>query len=178
LAARCFGRLFGLIRHSWQMFPLGLLFGLGFETATEVMLLGMSAQQASHGTSLTAILLFPALFAAGMTLVDTADGALMLGVYGWAFVKPTAKLYYNIIITLMSAAVAFGVGGLEALGLIQDHFGFAGSFWSGVSGVTVRLGTLGYVIVGVFIVCSLISMGVYRFRRFDELQVQLPAAES
>jgi high-affinity nickel-transport protein len=112
VAARLFRPLFALMRHSWQMFPLGFLFGLGFETATEVMLLGMSAEQASHGVSLASILLFPAMFAAGMTLVDTTDGALMLGAYGWAFVKPVRKLYYNIIVTLTSAAVAFLVGGL------------------------------------------------------------------
>jgi nickel/cobalt transporter (NiCoT) family protein len=165
--------LFGLMRHSWQMFPLGFLFGLGFETATEVMLLGMSAEQASQGVSLASILLFPALFAAGMTLVDTTDGALMMGAYGWAFIKPVRKLYYNIIVTLTSAAVAFLVGGVEALGLISDHFGLTGVFWGWVAGLNSHFGVLGYAVIGVFILCWLVSVIVYRLRRFDEIQVQV-----
>jgi high-affinity nickel-transport protein len=173
VAARFFRPLFGLMRHSWQMFPLGFLFGLGFETATEVMLLGMSAEQASHGVSLASILLFPALFAAGMTLVDTTDGALMMGAYGWAFVKPLRKLYYNIIVTLTSAAVAFLVGGVEALGLISDHFGLTGAFWNRVAGLNSHFGVLGYAVIGVFIVCWGVSVAVYRLRRFDEIQVQV-----
>jgi nickel/cobalt transporter (NiCoT) family protein len=173
VAARFFRPLFGLMRQSWQMFPLGFLFGLGFETATEVMLLGMSAEQASHGVSLTSILLFPALFAAGMTLVDTTDGALMMGAYGWAFIKPVRKLYYNIIVTLTSAAVAFLVGGVEALGLISDHFGLTGVFWSWVAELNSHFGVLGYAVIGVFILCWLVSVAVYRLRRFDEIQVQV-----
>jgi nickel/cobalt transporter (NiCoT) family protein len=173
VAARFFRPLFGLMRHSWQMFPLGFLFGLGFETATEVMLLGMSAEQASQGVSLASILLFPALFAAGMTLVDTTDGALMMGAYGWAFIKPVRKLYYNIIVTLTSAAVAFLVGGVEALGLISDHFGLTGVFWGWVAGLNSHFGVLGYAVIGVFILCWLVSVIVYRLRRFDEIQVQV-----
>jgi high-affinity nickel-transport protein len=176
LAARCFRPLFNLMCHSWQMFPLGLLFGLGFETATEVMLLGMSAEQASHGQSLAFILLFPALFTAGMALIDTTDGALMMGAYGWAFVKPIRKLYYNIIITLTSAVVAFVVGGLEALGLISDHFGFTGSFWRGITGLTRHLGNLGYAVIVFFVVCWLVSIGIYRFRRYDDIRVHADAA--
>jgi nickel/cobalt transporter (NiCoT) family protein len=177
VGARFFRPLFGLMRHSWQMFPLGFLFGLGFETATEVMLLGMSAEQASHGMSLLSILLFPAMFTAGMTLVDTTDGALMMGAYSWAFIKPIRKLYYNIIVTLTSAAVAFLVGGVEALGLINEHFGFTGGFWSAVAGMSSHFGTLGYVVIGLFIVCWLVSMAVYRLRRFDEVRIQSPAVE-
>ena len=173
VAARFFKPLFSLMRHSWQMFPLGFLFGLGFETATEVMLLGMSAEQAAHGVSLASILLFPALFAAGMTLVDTTDGALMMGAYGWAFVKPVRKLYYNIIVTLTSAAVAFLVGGVEALGLISDHFGLSGVFWDWVAGLSSHFGVLGYAVIGVFILCWGVSVVVYRLRRFDEIRVQV-----
>jgi nickel/cobalt transporter (NiCoT) family protein len=173
VAARFFRPLFSLMRHSWQMFPLGFLFGLGFETATEVMLLGMSAEQASHGVSFVSILLFPALFAAGMTMVDTTDGALMMGAYGWAFVKPMRKLYYNIIVTLTSAAVAFLVGGVEALGLISDHFGLNGVFWDWVASLNSHWGVLGYAVIGVFILCWVVSVIVYRLRRFDEIQVQV-----
>ena len=172
VAARLFRPLFALMRHSWQMFPLGFLFGLGFETATEVMLLGMSAEQASHGVSLASILLFPAMFAAGMTLVDTTDGALMLGAYGWAFVKPVRKLYYNIIVTLTSAAVAFLVGGVEALGLLNDHFGFTGAFWDVVASLNSHFGLLGYAVIGLFALCWIVSVLVYRLRRFDEIQVR------
>jgi nickel/cobalt transporter (NiCoT) family protein len=171
VAARVFRPLFNLMRHSWQMFPLGFLFGLGFETATEVMLLGMSAEQASHGVSVGSILLFPAMFAAGMTLVDMTDGALMMGAYGWAFVKPVRKLYYNIIVTLTSAAVAFLVGGLEALGLISERFGLTGSFWDGVASLNSHFGVLGYAVIAMFILCWGASVIVYRLRRFDEIPV-------
>lgn len=168
VAARFFRPLFGLMRHSWQMFPLGFLFGLGFETATEVMLLGMSAEQASHGASLALLLLFPAMFAAGMTLVDTADGVLMMRAYGWAFVHPTRKLYYNIVVTLASAAAAFLVGGIEALGLISDHFGFTGGFWDVVTSLNSHVGVLGYAMIALFALCWLVSVAVYRLRRLDE----------
>lgn len=171
MAARVFRPLFSFMRHSWQMFPLGFLFGLGFETASEVMLLGMSAEQASRGVSLGSILLFPAMFAAGMTLVDMTDGALMMGAYGWAFVKPVRKLYYNIIVTLTSAAVAFLVGGIEALGLISERFRFTGSFWEGVASLNSHFGVLGYGIIAVFILCWGVSVVVYRLRRFDEIPV-------
>ncbi|MBV9286505.1 MAG: HoxN/HupN/NixA family nickel/cobalt transporter, partial [Hyphomicrobiales bacterium] len=113
LLGRLFRRLFRMIEHSWQMFPLGVLFGLGFDTATEVGLLGISATQASQGLSVWSILVFPALFTAGMTLIDTTDSILMLGAYGWAFVKPIRKLYYNLTITAVSVIVAVFVGGLE-----------------------------------------------------------------
>ena len=177
IAARCLRPLFGLMRHSWQMFPLGFLFGLGFETATEVMLLGMSAGQAAHGGSLASILLFPAMFTAGMTLVDTTDGALMMGAYGWAFIKPVRKLYYNIIVTLTSAAVAFLVGGVEALGLINDHFGFTGSFWSAVASLNSHFGMLGYAVIALFVLCWVVSVVVYRLRRFDEIGLRAPVVE-
>jgi high-affinity nickel-transport protein len=167
-AARLFRPLFGLMRHSWQMFPLGFLFGLGFETATEVMLLGMSAEQASHGVSLVSMLLFPAMFTAGMTLVDTTDGALMMKAYGWAFINPARKLYYNIVVTLTSAAVAFLVGGIEALGLMNEHFGFTGAFWELVTGLNSHLGVLGYAIVALFAVCWVVSRAVHRLRWLDE----------
>ncbi len=106
LLGRLFRRFFRLIERSWQMYPLGVLFGLGFDTATEVGLLGISATQASQGLSIWSILVFPALFTAGMTLIDTTDSILMLGAYGWAFVKPIRKLYYNLTITAVSVVVA------------------------------------------------------------------------
>jgi high-affinity nickel-transport protein len=170
-AARCLRPLFGLMRHSWQMFPLGFLFGLGFETATEVMLLGMSAEQASHGMSLASILLFPALFTAGMTLIDTTDGALMMGAYGWAFVKPIRKLYYNMTITSVSVVVALAVGGIEALGLLVDRFHLKGTFWDAVTRLNENFGTLGYFIVGLFVFSWVASVAFYKWRRFDDLEL-------
>jgi high-affinity nickel-transport protein len=164
-AARFLRPLFGLMRHSWQMLPLGFLFGLGFETATEVMLLGMSAKQAAQGTSFFSILLFPAMFAAGMTLVDMTDGALMMKVYGWAFIEPARKLYYNVVVTLVSAAVAFLVGGVEALGLINEHFGLTGAFGAIVTGLNSHLMALGYTVVTLFASYWLVSMAVHRLRR-------------
>ena len=120
LLGRLFRRFFRMIERSWQMLPLGVLFGLGFDTATEVGLLGISATQASQGLSIWSILVFPALFTAGMTLIDTTDSVLMLGAYGWAFVKPIRKLYYNLTITAVSVIIAVVVGGLETLNLIGD----------------------------------------------------------
>jgi high-affinity nickel-transport protein len=116
--ARIFRPVFAMIRRSWHMYPLGVLFGLGFDTATEIGLLGISAAEASRGLPLVSILVFPALFAAGMSLIDTTDNVLMLGAYGWAYVKPIRKLYYNITITSVSVLVALIVGGIEALGLL------------------------------------------------------------
>ena len=108
------------------MYPLGILFGLGFDTATEIGVLGISATEASKGLSLWSVLVFPALFAAGMSLVDTTDNILMLGAYGWAFVKPIRKLYYNLTITSVSVVVAFVVGGIEALGWCRRSFTWKG----------------------------------------------------
>ncbi len=110
--ARIFRPLFRMIRRSWHMYPLGFLFGLGFDTATEIGLLGISAAQASTGMPIWSILVFPALFTAGMSLVDTTDSVLMLGAYGWAFTKPIRKLYYNLTITAVSVVVALLVGGI------------------------------------------------------------------
>ena len=120
---RMLRRFFHLIERSWHMYPLGVLFGLGFDTATEVGLLGISATQAAQGMSIWSILVFPALFTAGMSLMDTTDSVLMVGAYGWAFVKPIRKLYYNLTITAVSVIVAVVVGGLEVLNLIGDQLG-------------------------------------------------------
>jgi nickel/cobalt transporter (NiCoT) family protein len=173
LLGRLFRRFFRMIERSWQMYPLGVLFGLGFDTATEVGLLGISATQASQGLSIWSILVFPALFTAGMTLIDTTDSILMLGAYGWAFVKPIRKLYYNLTITAASVVVAVTVGGLEALNLIGDQLGLTdrGGFWGAIGALNDDFGVLGYVIVGIFIAAWLISYVVYRLKRYDEIEV-------
>jgi nickel/cobalt transporter (NiCoT) family protein len=172
LLGRLFRRLFHLIDRSWQMFPLGVLFGLGFDTATEVGVLGISATQASQGLSIWSILVFPALFTAGMTLIDTTDSILMLGAYGWAFIKPIRKLYYNMTITAASVIVAMVVGGLETLNLIGDRLGLTdgGGFWGAIGSLNDNFGVLGYVIIGIFVVAWAISYVVYRINRYDEIE--------
>jgi high-affinity nickel-transport protein len=173
LLGRLFRRFFRLVERSWHMYPLGVLFGLGFDTATEVGLLGISATQASQGLSIWSILVFPALFTAGMTLIDTTDSILMLGAYGWAFIKPIRKLYYNLTITAVSVVVALLVGGLETLNLIGDQLGLTdgGGFWGAIGAINDNFGLLGYVIVGVFVAAWAISYVVYRVNRYDEIEV-------
>jgi nickel/cobalt transporter (NiCoT) family protein len=168
--SRIFRPLFGVVGRSWHMYPLGLLFGLGFDTATEVGLLGISASQASQGLPIWAILVFPALFTAGMSLVDTTDSVLMLGAYNWAFVKPLRKLYYNMTITAVSVVVALLIGGIEALGLLADRLQLQGGFWDAVGALNANFGMIGYVIVALFIVSWIVSMLVYRYKGFDEVE--------
>jgi len=162
---RVFRPLLRLMSRSWHMYPLGFLFGLGFDTATEIGVLGISAAAATKGLSLWSILVFPALFAAGMSLVDASDGVLMLGAYGWAFVNPTRKLFYNLTITFISVVVAVAVGSIEALGLIADKLGPTGGIWDTVNLVTDNFGTLGCLVVGIFVVSWLVSFAIYRSRR-------------
>src|SRR5271165_10582 len=139
-----FGRLlrglFRLVSRSWHMYPLGLLFGLGFDTATEIGLLGISAAEASKGLPIWSILVFPALFTAGMSLVDSSDGVLMVGVYGWAFNNPVRKLYYNLAITGISVIVALAVGAIEALGLVAEKLGLEGDLSAVVAGAAAHFG--------------------------------------
>jgi high-affinity nickel-transport protein len=174
--ARLFRPVFRMIRSSWHMYPLGLLFGLGFDTATEIGLLGISAAEASKGLPLISILVFPALFAAGMSLIDTTDNILMLGAYGWAFVKPIRKLYYNLTITSVSVLVAFAVGGIEALGLMASQLHLAGSFWNLIARLNNNFGVLGYVIIGLFALAWILSIAIYRWRRFDDIEAHLELA--
>ncbi len=167
--ARLFRPLFRLITQSWHMFALGFLFGLGFDTATEVALLGISATQTAQGPPIWSIMVFPALFAAGMSLVDTTDGMLMLGAYNWAFVKPVRKLYYNLIITAASVFVAVLIGGIEGLGLVSDQFGLNGRFWDAIGMLNDNLNGLGFAIIGVFIVAWIASVLIYRYAGLDKL---------
>jgi nickel/cobalt transporter (NiCoT) family protein len=169
--SRLFRPMFALIRSSWHMYPLGILFGLGFDTATEIGLLGISAAEASKGLSLWSILVFPVLFAAGMSLIDSTDNILMLGAYGWAFVKPIRKLYYNITITSVSVLVAFAVGGIEALGLLVGQFHLTGRLWGLVGKLNDNFGMLGYCIIALFAVSWMLSIAIYKWRRFDDLEL-------
>ncbi len=170
--ARIFRPLFRLVTKSWHLFPVGFLFGLGFDTATEVALFGISATQAANGASFSSLLVFPALFTAGMTLIDTTDGVLMLGAYGWAFMKPIRKLYYNITITAVSVIVAVLIGGIETLGLIGDTFKLEGPFWDAIGSLNDNFGVLGYLIIGVFAASWLLSVVIYRARGYDELDAK------
>ncbi len=171
--SKIFRPLFRLVTKSWHMLPIGLLFGLGFDTATEIALFGISASQAADGVSVSTILLFPALFAAGMSLLDTTDGILMLGAYGWAFMKPVRKLYYNMTITAVSVVVAVVVGGLETLNLIGDKLGLTdgGGFWGEIGAINDNFGLLGYIIIGIFALSWIGSVAFYRFMRYDDLEI-------
>jgi nickel/cobalt transporter (NiCoT) family protein len=164
LFTRMLRSLFAVVGRSWHMYPLGLLFGLGFDTASEVALLGISASQGSAGLPIWSILIFPALFTAGMSLVDTADGILMVKVYGWAFLKPIRKLYYNLVMTLISIAVALLIGGMEAFVLFADKFGAEGRLRSFIEQANGNFGTLGYLIIGVFVVAWSTSALIWRIR--------------
>ena len=169
LLGRVLRRLFRLISRSWHMYPLGLLFGLGFDTASEIGLLGIAASEAAKGLPIWSVLVFPALFTAGMSLVDTSDGVLMLGVYGWAFADPVRRLYYNLAITGMSVAVAALVGTVEGLGLVAGELGLAGGAWDAVIAASDNLGTLGFVIVAVFLASWAISVLAYRLMGYDKI---------
>ena len=169
--ARLFRPLFQLVSAGWHMFPLGFLFGLGFDTATEVALLGISATQAAKGLSVWSIMVFPALFAAGMSLIDTTDGVLMLGAYNWAFVKPIRKLYYNLTITFVSVVVAFLIGSIEALGLVANQLDLSGWFWDAVGALNENFNNLGFLIIGVFIAAWIGSIIIYRYRGLDDVEI-------
>ncbi|MEA3112131.1 MAG: nickel/cobalt transporter (NiCoT) family protein [Caballeronia sp.] len=164
--------LLRLVSRSWHLYPVGFLFGLGFDTATEVALFGISAAQASHGLSFWSVLVLPTLFTAGMSLVDTTDGILMLGAYRWAFVRPMRKLYYNITITFVSVVVAVLIGGIEVLGLLQDNFGLKGPFWDSIGSLNEHFGLLGYIVIGIFIVSWIVSIAIYKLRRYDDITVK------
>jgi len=171
LLARVLRPIFGMIERSSHIYLLGVLFGLGFDTASEIGLLGISAAQAAKSLSFWSILVFPVLFAAGMSLVDTTDNVLMLGAYGWAFVKPIRKLYYNLTITCISVVVALLVGGIEALGLMAARFHLKGAMWDAVGKLDSNFAVLGYFIIGVFVASWLLSVAVYKWMRFDDLKL-------
>jgi nickel/cobalt transporter (NiCoT) family protein len=166
--ARLLGPMFRLVTKPRHMYPLGLLFGLGFDTATEIGLLSISATEAARGASLADVLVFPALFAAGMALVDTADSALMVSAYRWAFVDPLRKLWYNLTITGASVAVALFIGGIEALGLIADRLGLSGGLWALVDSLNESLANFGFAVIALFAIAWLVSVVFYRRMLADD----------
>jgi nickel/cobalt transporter (NiCoT) family protein len=165
--------LFALIRSAWQMYPLGFLFGLGFDTATEIGVLGISATEAAKGLSIWPLLIFPALFTASMALVDTLDSVLMARAYGWAFVKPARKLYYNLTLTAASVLVALLVGSVEVLGMIADAMSLKGSFWGFVVQLNNQFGMIGYLVIGLFAASWVVSLAVYYLKGYDRLTPEL-----
>jgi len=171
LMGRFFKPLLRIVGKSVNMYPIGFLFGLGFDTATEVGLLGIAAVEAGKGLPIFAILIFPLLFTAGMALIDTSDSILMLGAYGWAFVKPIRKLYYNMTITLVSVLVALVVGTIEALSILAGQLNLRGGMWNGLSNLSNNFGILGYIIVGIFVLSWGISTLVYRLRLYDDTEI-------
>jgi nickel/cobalt transporter (NiCoT) family protein len=166
------GRYNKFISHSWQMYPVGVLFGLGFDTATEVGFLGLAATAAAAGTDggttlpPLAIIALPFIFAAGMSLMDTIDGVFMSKAYGWAFVTPIRKIYYNITMTSLSIFIAFVIGSIEILGLLSDQAGWSGQPWKFISGININ--TAGQIIVAIFIVAWIGAVVAYKVRRIDE----------
>jgi high-affinity nickel-transport protein len=176
LLARIFRPMLKLIRRSWHMYPLGVLFGLGFDTASEVALLGLAATSGATHIPVVFILILPALFAAGMSLVDTTDGILMLGAYGWAYVKPIRKLYYNLNITLVSVLIAFVVGGIEVLSIVAGRLGLSGGVWDLVR--NLDFGLIGLAIIAIFVVSWTASTAIYRWKGYDDLPVRRSPSRS
>jgi nickel/cobalt transporter (NiCoT) family protein len=163
---RFYGRATRAVRKPWHMYPLGILFGLGFDTATEVALLVLAGAAAGGGLPWYAIICLPILFAAGMTLFDTIDGAFMNFAYGWAFSKPVRKIFYNITITGLSVAVALMVGTIELMSVLADRLKLTGGLWDFASNVDLNL--VGYAIVGLFVATWAIALAVWRFGRIEE----------
>ena len=160
------GRLQKLMNHSWQMYPLGLLFGLGFDTASEVALLAMTAGASAGNLPIPAVLSLPILFAAGMTLMDATDGVLMSKAYDWAFLNPLRKIFYNVTTTGLSAGVALLIGSIELLQVLIGALGLHGSVFDGIA--RLDFGMLGYLIVGVFLLAWGSSVAVWKFGRLEE----------
>ncbi|MFF8019407.1 HoxN/HupN/NixA family nickel/cobalt transporter [Streptomyces sp. NPDC007929] len=163
---RLLGRVMASVSKPWHMYPLGLLFGLGFDTATEIALLVLAGSGAASGLPWYAILCLPVLFAAGMCLLDTVDGSFMNFAYGWAFSEPVRKVYYNLTITGLSVAVALLIGTAELLGLLAERLGLHGPFWDRISGLDLNV--LGYAVVALFFVTWVVAMVVWRAGRIEE----------
>jgi high-affinity nickel-transport protein len=166
LMNRFLGRFTGAIRAPWQMYPLGMLFGLGFDTATEVGLLLIAAGAAGAGLPWYATLCLPVLFAAGMSLLDTIDGSFMNFAYGWAFSNPVRKLYYNVTVTGLSVVVALGIGGIELTTVLADRLGLSGGVWSAAQAVDLNL--VGYFVVGLFALTWAAAVVVWRVARIEQ----------
>jgi len=167
LMTRIFGRLFRVIEHSWQMYPIGFLFGLGFDTASEVALLAISAGAAAQGLPFTAVISLPLIFAAGMSLMDTADGAFMSKAYSWAFASPIRKVFYNLTVTSLSVFVALFVGLVELSQILIAVLKLHGGIFDAIANFDL-FGSAGLVIVAAFLIAWGAAFVIYRVRRIDE----------
>jgi high-affinity nickel-transport protein len=163
---RFLGKIMRAITKPWQIYPVGLLFGLGFDTLTEVTLLVLAGTSVAAGLPWYAIMCLPILFAAGMSLLDTIDGSFMNFAYGWAFSKPVRKVYYNITITGLSVAVALLIGTVELLSVLADQLGWTGGLWDWIGGLD--LNTLGFGIVGVFVLVWILALVIWKFGRIEQ----------
>ncbi|MDT7615116.1 MAG: nickel/cobalt transporter (NiCoT) family protein [Pseudonocardiales bacterium] len=164
--ARILGKVLRMVNKPWHMFPVGFIFGLGFDTATEVTLLVLAGGAAAFALPWYAILVLPVLFAAGMSLFDTADGVFMSAAYGWAFLKPVRKVFYNLTVTALSVLVALVIGGIELLQLLATETGATSGPLAAIAGLDLE--HVGYVIVGLFVATWLLALGVWRFGRIEE----------
>ena len=167
LMTRLFGRMFSLVDKSWHLYPIGFLFGLGFDTASEVALLAISAGAAAQGLPFTAVISLPLIFAAGMSLMDTTDGAFMSKAYSWAFASPIRKVFYNLTVTSLSVFVALFVGVFELAQILIHILGIHGGVFDAIANFDF-IGKAGYVIVGAFVVAWVGAFAIYKVRRIDE----------
>ncbi|MEO9007919.1 MAG: HoxN/HupN/NixA family nickel/cobalt transporter [Candidatus Dormibacter sp.] len=167
LMSRIFGRLFRVIQHSWQMYPIGFLFGLGFDTASEVAILAIAAGAAAKGLPFLAVIALPLIFAAGMSLMDTADGAFMAKAYSWAFTSPIRKIFYNLTMTSLSVFVALFIGVIELMQVLIESFHLKGGVFSAIAGFDL-IGRAGYFIVAAFVVAWASALLIYKARRIDQ----------
>jgi high-affinity nickel-transport protein len=163
---RFFGKWMRAITKEWQIYPVGVVFGMGFDTATEVALLATTALLASRALPWYSIMCLPILFTAGMTLMDTADGCFMNAAYGWAFFNPVRKVFYNLAITALSVAICFAIGSIEVLGLLPVEMHWHGRFWVDMEGFNIN--TAGYFIVGLFILTWAVAVAVWRYGHVEE----------
>jgi nickel/cobalt transporter (NiCoT) family protein len=162
---RYFGRLFRLITEPWHIYPVGVLFGLGFDTTTEVLLIGIAITAAGSGVPLWAVLFLPALFTCGMVLSDTTDGISMRYAYGWAFSHPIRKVFYNLTLTVISVLVAFVIGGVELLEVLSSELRWRGPFWSALQNLNFEV--LGFAVAGLFLGCWAVALVVYRWKGYE-----------
>jgi high-affinity nickel-transport protein len=162
---KTFGKLFKIVNSPWQIYPVGILFGLGFDTATQIALIAISIG-ISGSVPFWYVLIMPLLFTVGMVTIDTLDGISMRCAYGWAFLKPIRKIYYNLTITIISVLVAFAIGGIELVQVIANELGWTSGFWGVVANIDFE--TMGCTIIAIFLTSWLVSMAYYRYKGYEK----------
>jgi high-affinity nickel-transport protein len=172
---RYFRPLFRIVKRPWQIYPIGLLFGLGFDTASEIALIALSVGVGvSSSVPVWMILILPFMFTCGMVLVDTTDGVTMRVAYGWAFLNPIRKIYYNLTVTVISVLVALAIGTTELLQVLANELNLTGTFWNWLGGLDFE--GIGFGIMGIFLVSWLVSVAVWKYRKFDEICTPTPSS--